>query len=80
MALLLLYIYKSKLVHNDVSKTLFLCIVIMMSSTQSKALDAVLLGACKKILSCSSKTCNEAVWGDLGVEPLALRRAKSKVV
>ena len=38
-----------------------------------------LLGACKKILSCS-KTCNEAVWGDLGVEPLALRRAKSKVV
>ena len=31
----------------------------------------MLLGACKKILSCSSKTCNEAVWGDLGVEPLA---------
>ena len=50
------------------------------TSTQSKALDAVLLGACKKILSCSSKTCNEAVWGDLGVEPLALRRARSKVV
>ena len=51
------------------------------TSTQSKALDAVLLGVCKKkILSCSSKTCNEAVWGDLGVEPLALRRAKSKVV
>ena len=45
------------------------------TSTQSKALDAVLLGACKKILSCSSKTCNEAVWGDL-----ALRRTKSKVV
>ena len=40
----------------------------------------MLLGACKKILSCSSKTCNEAVWGDLGVEPLALRRAKSEVV
>ena len=37
------------------------------------------LGACKKISS-SSKTCNEAVWGDLGVEPLALRRAKNKVV
>ena len=41
---------------------------------------AMLLGACKKTLSCSSKTCNEAVWGDLGVEPLALRRAKSKVL
>ena len=50
------------------------------TSTQSKALDAVLLGACKKTLSCSSKTCNEAVWGDLGVEPLVLRRTKSKVV
>ena len=50
------------------------------TSTQSKALDAVLLGACKNILSCSSKTCNEAVWGDLGVEPLALKRTKSKVV
>ena len=50
------------------------------TSTQSKALDAVLLGACKKILSCSSKTCNEAVWVDLGVEPLAIKRAKSKVV
>ena len=50
------------------------------TSTQPKALDAVLFGVCKKILSCSSKTCNEAVWGDFGVESLALRRAKSKVV
>ena len=34
------------------------------TSTQSKALDAVLLGACKKIsISCSSKTCNETVLG-----------------
>ena len=50
------------------------------TSTQSKALDAVMLGVCKKILSSSSKTCNEAVWSYLGVEPLALRRGKSKVV
>ena len=50
------------------------------TSAQSKALDAVLLGVCKKILSCSSKTCNEAVWDDLGVEPLALRKAKCNVV
>ena len=48
------------------------------TSTQSKALDAVLLGACKKNLSCSSKTCNEAVWGDLGVEPLALIEQRVK--
>ena len=45
-----------------------------------KALDAVLLAACKKILGCSSKTCSEAVWGDLGIEPLNLRRNKRKVV
>ena len=39
-----------------------------MYNTQSKALDAVLLEACKKILCCSSKTCSEAVWGDLGID------------
>ena len=49
-------------------------------TSQSKALDAVLLAACKKILGCSSKTCSEAVWGDLGIEPLDLRRKKRKVV
>ena len=50
------------------------------TKSQSKALDAVLLAACKKILGCSSKTCSEAVWGDLGIEPLNLRRNKGKVV
>ena len=40
----------------------------------------MLLAACKKILCCSSKTCSEAVWGDLGIEPLDLRRNKRKVV
>ena len=44
------------------------------TSSQSKTLDAVLLAACKKILCCSSKTSSEAVWGDLGIEPLDLRR------
>ena len=48
--------------------------------SQSKALDAVLLAACKKILRCYSKTCSEAVWGDLSIEPLDLRRNKRKVV
>ena len=50
------------------------------TTSQSKALDAVLLAACKKILGCSSKTCSEAVWDDLGIEPLNLRRNKRKVV
>ena len=45
-----------------------------------KTLDAVLLGACKKILCCFSKTCSEAVWGYLGIEPLDLRRNKLKVI
>ena len=31
---------------------------------------------CKKILCCSSKTCSEAVWSDLGIKPLDLRRNK----
>ena len=48
--------------------------------SQSKALDAVLSAACKKILGCSSKTYSEAVWGDLCIKPLNLRRNKRKVV
>ena len=41
-----------------------------------KALDALLLAACKRILCCSSKTCRKAVWDDLGIEPLDLKRNK----
>ena len=40
----------------------------------------MLLAACKEILFCFSKTCSEAVLGDLGIEPLNLRRNKRKVV
>ena len=40
----------------------------------------VLLAASKRILFCSSKTCSKAVWGDLGIEPLELRRNKRKVL
>ena len=51
------------------------------TTSQSKALNAVLSAACKKILGCSSKTCSEDVWvHDLGIEPLNLRRNKRKVV
>ena len=48
------------------------------TTSQSKALDAVLLAACKKILCCSSKAFSEAVWGDLCIEPLDLGRNKRK--
>ena len=52
------------------------------TTSQSKALDAVLLAACKKILCCSSKTCtcSKAVWSNLGIEPLDLRKNKRKVI
>ena len=50
-------------------------------SSQPKALDAVLLATCKNILCCFSKTCSEAVWGDLGIEPLDSRKKdKSSLV
>ena len=37
---------------------------------QTNALESVVLGGGKKILGCSSKTCNEAVRGDMGLETL----------
>ena len=32
------------------------------NKSQARALESILLGGAKKILGCSSKTCNEAVW------------------
>ena len=40
---------------------------IVCNKSQAKALESILLGGAKKILGCSSKTCNEAVWGDMGL-------------
>ena len=40
---------------------------------------AVMLGGAKRILGCSSKTSNEAVRGDMGLETLQGRRDKSKL-
>ena len=38
------------------------------NKSQTRALESIILGGAKKILGCSSKTCNEAVWGDIGLE------------
>ena len=46
---------------------------------QAAALESVMLGGAKRILGCSSKTCNEAVRGDMGLETLQGRRDKSKL-
>ena len=43
---------------------------------QTAALESVMLGGAKRILGCSSKTCNEAV---RGLETLQGRRDKSKL-
>ena len=37
------------------------------NKTQAAALESVMLGGVKRILGCSSKTCNEAVRGDMGL-------------
>ena len=46
---------------------------------QTNALESVVLGGAKNILGCSSKTCNEAVRGDMGLETLQSRRDKAKL-
>ena len=71
---------KRQVILSIVRQSLYGSEVWRCTTSQSKALDAVLFEACKKILFCSSKTCSEAVWGDLGIEPLNLRRNKRKVV
>ena len=46
---------------------------------QAAALESVMLGGAKRILGCSSKTCNEAVRRDKGLETLQGRREKAKL-
>ena len=40
------------------------------NKSQVDALESIILGVAKRILGCSSKTCNEAVRGDIGLETL----------
>ena len=49
------------------------------NKSQAAALESVLLGGVKRILGCSSKTCNEAVRWDLGIDTLQGRRDKAKL-
>ena len=46
---------------------------------QTASLESIQLGAAKKMLGCSSKTCNEAVRGDMGLESLKGRRDRCKL-
>ena len=49
------------------------------NENQASALESILLGGAKMILGCSSKTCNEVVRGDMGLEILKSRRDKAKL-
>ena len=49
------------------------------SKSQAAALESILLGDGKRTLGCSSKTFNEAVRGDLGIDTLQGRRDKAKL-
>ena len=49
------------------------------NKVQAGALESVVLEGAKRILRCSSRTCNEAVRGDMGLESLQGRRDKAKL-
>ena len=42
---------------------------------QAAALESVMIGGAKRILECSSRTCNEAVRGDMGFDSLEIRQS-----
>ena len=46
---------------------------------QVAGLESIVLGGAKRILGCSSKTCNEAVKGDMGLQSLRVRRDTAKL-
>ena len=48
------------------------------NKSQAGSLESIILDGAKRILGCSSKTCNEAVRGDMGLDTLKSRRAKLK--
>ena len=49
------------------------------NKSQVDALESIILGGAKRILGCSSKTCNEAVRGDMGIETVKSRRDRAKL-
>ena len=48
-------------------------------SKQEASLESVQIQAAGKWLACSSKTTREVIWGDLGLEPLKVRREIGKL-
>ena len=49
------------------------------NKSQASSLHSVILYGAKQIFECSSKTCNEAVRGDMGLDTLQSRRDRAKL-
>ena len=49
------------------------------NKSQAGSLESIILDGAKQILGCSSKTCNEAVRGDMGLDTLQSRRDRAKL-
>ena len=61
------------------ARRLLLLSVLRPSIEYGSALESILLGGAKRILGCSSRTCNEVVRGDMGLEILKSCRDKVKL-
>ena len=49
------------------------------NKSQAGSLESIILDGAKRILGCSSKTCNQAVRGDMGLDTLQSRRDRAKL-
>ena len=49
------------------------------NKSQAGSLESIILDGAKRILGYSSKTCNEAVRGDMGLDTLQSRRDRAKL-
>ena len=38
------------------------------NKSQTTSLKSIMLGGAKRVLGCSSKSSNEAIWGDMGLK------------
>ena len=47
--------------------------------SQAGSLESIILDGAKQIVGCSSKTCNGAVRGDMGLDTLQSRRDRAKL-
>ena len=45
------------------------------NKAHAAALESVMIGGAKRTLGCSSRTCNEAVRGDMGLDSLHIRQS-----